>query len=279
MGSSEARGNNHRSLHIKLTLADDDHTDLGPEVDPTPATIPDNTVPLSGSYVTLKGFSTDEEYSSLWRNLRLWENVQLLDYISIQPPQHDSEIREWIQKIQSNGFVVYAIKADPRFVNTPVKGETMPAEKNHSEVLGIIAYLNIHPEHRELEVGAVIFGPALQRSAAATEVNYLMLRNAFEEKSPGLGGNSLPYRRVCWKCNHLNTKSRRAAERLGYVFEGTFRKHWIAKGRSRDSDWLSIIDDEWPVVKASLEQWLAHSNFDDQGRQIKTTDEIRASLK
>lgn len=124
-----------------------------------------------------------------------------------------------------------------------------------------------------------MFGPVLQRSAAATEVNYLLLKNVFEPDSPGLGGKSPPYRRVCWKCNHLNKKSRRAAERLGYMFEGTFRKHLIVKGRSRDSDWLSIVDDEWPVVKTALEKWLDRSNFDDEGRQIKAIDEIRASLK
>lgn len=66
---------------------------------------------------------------------------------------------------------------------------------------------------------------------------------------------------------------------MGYMFEGTFRKHLIVKGRSRDSDWLSIVDDEWPVVKTALEKWLDRSNFDDEGRQIKAIDEIRASLK
>lgn len=151
--------------------------------------------------------------------------------------------------------------------------------RKHNEVLGVIAYLDIHPNFRALEIGAVIFGPALARSAAATEAHYLMLRNVFEVKSPGLGGNSLPYRRVCWKCNHLNSKSRRAAERLGFVFEGTFRNHMIVKGRSRDSDWLSILEDEWPVVKGALEHWLERSNFDDQGRQIKAIVDIRASLK
>ena len=82
-----------------------------------------------------------------------------------------------------------------------------------------------------------------------------------------------------WKCNHLNTKSRRAAERLGFVFEGTFRKHLIVKGRNRDSDWLSIVDDEWPAVKAGLETWLDVSNFDISGRQKRTLEECRAKAQ
>lgn len=237
-------------------------------------------MPLKGEYVTLEVFKSDQEYTSLWNNLRLWENGHLLDYIPIPVPQDDKELRDSIKDLErARHFVVYAIKADPANVNPQPKRESTPVAGAHSEVVGIICYLNISLWNRELEVGGVIFGPVLQRSAAATEANYLLLLNVFEDRSPGVGGKSLPYRRVCWKCNHLNIKSRRAAERLGYVFEGTWRKHMIVKGRSRDSDWLSIVDDEWPVVKAALEQWLHKSNFDDQGRQIKAIDEIRASLK
>ena len=99
-----------------------------------------------------------------------------------------------------------------------------------------------------------------------------MIQNAFEPPS----GSA--YRRVCWKCNSLNKPSRRAAERLGFVYEGTFRKHMISRGRNRDSDWLSIVDDEWPVVKEALQKWMSDENFDGDGRQRRGLDEIRAEV-
>ncbi|KAK4504739.1 hypothetical protein PRZ48_002701 [Zasmidium cellare] len=252
---------------------------LGTEIDPTPAAVPDNTVPLRGHYVTLEALTSDAEYTSLHRNFRLQEKSHLFDYFPVAANATEEELRQFVQKWRDRDFIVYAIKADPAYVNPPKKGEEVPSSRKHTEVLGVIAYLDVQPNFRALEVGGVIFGPRLQRSAAGTEAHYLMLRNVFEPKSPGLGGNSLPYRRVCWKCNNLNSKSRRAAERLGYVFEGTFRNHMIVKGRSRDSDWLSIVEDEWPVVKKALELWLERSNFDEEGRQVKSLDEIRASLK
>lgn len=98
-----------------------------------------------------------------------------------------------------------------------------------------------------------------------------MLKNAFEHGPPGLA-----YRRVCWKCNRLNRPSRRAAERLGFVYEGTFRNHVISRGRSRDSDWLSIVDHEWLLVDAALCRWMADDNFDHQGRQITRLEDLRA---
>lgn len=253
--------------------------ELGPEVDPTPAAVPDNKIALKGEYVTLEEFKSDEEYTSIWNNLRPWENPALFLYLPVTAHSTEPELRQSLQSFRDRNFILYAIKGNSQYVNPPQKGEAVPATTKRNEVLGVISYLDVHPNFRALEIGAVIFGRALARSAAATEAHYLMLRNVLEPKSPGLGGDSLPYRRVCWKCNHLNSKSRRAADRLGFVFEGTFRNHMIVKGRSRDSDWLSILNDDWPVVKAALEQWLARSNFDDQGRQIKSMDEIRASLR
>ncbi|CAK4032675.1 gnat family acetyltransferase [Lecanosticta acicola] len=247
--------------------------ELGPEVPSTPAALPNNSHTLQSRHVTLEGLH-ESHIPSLWRNLRLWENGHLLDYLPMLVPQSEDELWQRLSKMSTErGFVLYAIKADPSQVNAGSKGE-----RNHTEVLGVIAYLNIVPENREIEVGGVLFGPALQRSAAATEVHYLVLRNVSEPDSPGLGGSSLPYRRIVWKCDRLNHRSRRAAERLGYVFEGRFRKHWIVKGRSRDSDFLSIVDDEWPVVKAALEQWLDDGNFDAEGRQVRRLDGIREEL-
>jgi RimJ/RimL family protein N-acetyltransferase len=124
--------------------------------------------------------------------------------------------------------------------------------------VGQASYLRIEPAHRSIEVGNIIFSPALQRSPGATEAMYLMAQYAFDD---------LGYRRYEWKCNALNQPSRRAALRLGFTFEGAFRQHMIIKGRNRDTAWFSMLDSEWPLRRANFERWLAPSNFDETGRQ------------
>jgi RimJ/RimL family protein N-acetyltransferase len=124
--------------------------------------------------------------------------------------------------------------------------------------LGQASYLRIEPAHRTIEVGHILFTPALQRSCGATEAMYLMARHAFAD---------LGYRRYEWKCNASNEPSRRAALRLGFTFEGVFRQHMIVKGRNRDTAWFSMLDSEWPLRQANFEQWLAPSNFDAAGEQ------------
>ena len=123
---------------------------------------------------------------------------------------------------------------------------------------GHAAYLRIEPNHRVIEVGAILYTPRLQRTADATEAMYLMAKHVFED---------LGYRRYEWKCDALNEPSRRAALRLGFSFEGVFRQHMIVKGRNRDTAWYAMLDSEWPARKAAFEQWLDPSNFDAQGKQ------------
>jgi RimJ/RimL family protein N-acetyltransferase len=123
--------------------------------------------------------------------------------------------------------------------------------------LGIGSYLRIDAANGVIEVGHLQYSPLLQKTRAATEAMYLMMRQVF-----GLG-----YRRYEWKCDSLNAASRRAAERLGFRFEGVFRQAMVYKGRNRDTAWYSIIDREWPAVAAGFEAWLAPSNFDASGRQ------------
>ena len=118
--------------------------------------------------------------------------------------------------------------------------------------------MRIEPVHRVIEVGSILYTPALQRTTAATEAMYLMARHVFED---------LGYRRYEWKCNALNQASRRAALRLGFTFEGIFRSHMIVKGRSRDTAWFSMLDSEWPARKAAFERWVSPANFDHAGRQ------------
>jgi RimJ/RimL family protein N-acetyltransferase len=134
--------------------------------------------------------------------------------------------------------------------------------------LGIATLMEIRPAMRVIEVGHIAYSPALQRTPLGTEAQYLLARYAFE---------TLGYRRYEWKCNALNAASRRAALRYGFVYEGTFRQHLIAKGRNRDNAWFSMLDSEWPVRRAAFERWLAPENFDAQGRQRIGLSELNRS--
>jgi len=125
--------------------------------------------------------------------------------------------------------------------------------------VGYFTLLEIRPQMRVIEVGHVLYSPALQRTRLGTEAQYLLARYAFE---------TLGYRRYEWKCNALNAASRRAALRYGFTYEGTFRQHLIAKGRNRDNAWFSMLDSEWPARKANFERWLAPENFTADGTQI-----------
>lgn len=127
------------------------------------------------------------------------------------------------------------------------------------------AYLRIDAAMGTIEVGHLAFGPRLRRTRAATEAMYLMARTAFE----------LGYRRYEWKCDSHNLASRRAAERLGFTYEGTFRQHLVYKGRNRDTAWYSMIDSEWPGVRAGFEAWLDPANFDPDGRQLASLISLR----
>jgi RimJ/RimL family protein N-acetyltransferase len=132
--------------------------------------------------------------------------------------------------------------------------------------LGVVSYLRITPEHGVIEIGHIWFGTPLQRTPAATEAIYLLARHVFDD---------LGWRRLEWKCNAANAASRRAAERFGFTFEGVFRKHQIVKGRNRDTAWYSIVDDEWPAIRAGFEAWLSPSNFGEDGRQRRTLEQWR----
>jgi len=130
------------------------------------------------------------------------------------------------------------------------------------------AYLRITPEHGVIEVGHILWGPAIARTRVATEALFLFARHAFDV---------LGYRRFEWKCNALNEPSRRAARRFGFTYEGTFRRHMVIKGHSRDTAWFAMTDEEWPTLRDGFERWLAPENFDSEGRQRTRLEELRAT--
>jgi RimJ/RimL family protein N-acetyltransferase len=131
---------------------------------------------------------------------------------------------------------------------------------------GWLTLLDVQPRHAVIELGSIWFSPGLQRTTAATEAIYLLLRHAADD---------LGYRRLAWKCNALNAPSKRAAERLGFTYEGRHREHMVVKGRRRDSDWYSIVEHEWPRCRAAFEAWLDPENFSADGRAKRGLAELR----
>ena len=135
-----------------------------------------------------------------------------------------------------------------------------------SAVLGMASFMRIRPSAGSAEVGFIAFSHALQRTPHATEAMYLMMAYVFQ---------TLGYRRYEWKCNNRNEPSELAATRLGFTYEGNFRQVHIAKGENRDTAWFSIIDSEWPSIKAGFKTWLSPENFDADAQQIKRLQECR----
>ncbi len=130
---------------------------------------------------------------------------------------------------------------------------------------GLATLSSCAPEAGVVEISGVLWGRSMRRSTAATEAIHLMLRYVFQQ---------LGYRRVEWKCDSRNEPSARAAQRLGFTYEGRFRQHMIVRGRNRDTDWYSMLDTEWPAIRARNERWLDPRNFDQNGHQLQRLEEI-----
>ncbi len=127
------------------------------------------------------------------------------------------------------------------------------------------ALMRIDPGHGVIEIGNILWGPAIARSRIATEALFLFASYAFD---------TLGYRRFEWKCHDRNAPSKQAAERFGFTFEGVFRNHMVVKGGNRDTAWYSIIASEWPELRARYGAWLNPTNFDDGGRQKRRLSEV-----
>lgn len=138
------------------------------------------------------------------------------------------------------------------------------------KAVGTLSLMRIDPNNGVIEVGNVAFSPLLKQTPASTEAQFLLMQYVFDE---------LRYRRYEWKCDALNAPSRKAADRLGFTFEGIFRQAVIYKGRSRDTAWFSITDAEWLLLKSAYQAWLSSENFFDDGRQRRSLSDIRAALK
>jgi len=212
---------------------------VGPPVDITPARPPE-PVTLVGRFGSVARLDAARDAADLWRAFN--GHDEIWTYISRYGPFADEPtFAAWLAG--------RAALSDPY---------TFTVRDPDGRALGLVALLEIRPAMRVIEVGFIVYSPALQRTALATETQYLLARYVFE---------TLGYRRYEWKCDALNASSRRAALRFGFVFEGIFRQHMITKGRSRDTAYFSMLDREWPARKLSFERWLAPENFGAEGRQ------------
>jgi RimJ/RimL family protein N-acetyltransferase len=206
--------------------------------------------PMIGRYCRVEPLDPGRHAEQLFGAYREDPEGRHWTYLPVEPFTDLDAYRRWLSEI--------AAKDDPLF-HAIVDIET-------GEACGIASFMRIEPSGGVIEVGHINFSPRLQATTAATEAMYLMMRRAFDE---------LGYRRYEWKCDSLNEPSCRAAERLGFTFEGTFRQHWIVKGRNRDTSWFSILDSEWPAVRARFERWLAPDNFDENGEQRRRLVDCR----
>ena len=223
---------------------------VGEHVDWHPVAPPDAS-PLRGTRVELVAVDPAAHTEALFEAAEgKGADPALWVYMPVGPFGSAEAMRTWLEQIASS--------TDPRFYVIVDRATGKPA--------GVASYLRITPEHGTIEIGHIWFGSTLQRTPGATEAIYLLARHAFDE---------LGYRRLEWKCDSFNERSRKAADRFGFVFEGVFRQHMVVKGRNRDTAWYAIVDRDWPTVRAAFEAWLDPSNFDEAGRQRRSLSELR----
>jgi RimJ/RimL family protein N-acetyltransferase len=201
---------------------------------------------MQGSHVRLEPLEADRHAFDLHGVFQGHDG--LWDYMPYGPFASASAYHRWAREREAG--------SDPRFF---VLRDTVSGKCG-----GIASYLRITPDMGSIEVGHICISPAMQRGVAATEAMFLMMAWAFDAG----------YRRYEWKCNALNLPSRRAAQRLGFSFEGVFRNHMVIKGRNRDSAWFSVIDSEWPALREAYSVWLAPGNFDPAGRQRERLSDL-----
>jgi len=203
---------------------------------------------LSGRTVNVSPLDLDRDVGPLFDALSTAPE-SLWTYMAFGPFANVSELAETLQRMCD----------DPSWQPYAIRVSGVPE--------GFASYLRIQPPEGVIEIGSITFSPAMQRTTAATEALYLMIRNVFDQG----------YRRCEWKCDDLNEPSRVAADRLGFRYEGTFAQATHYKGRNRDTAWYAITDREWPTLDDAFRRWLDPANFDEQGRELATLKEMRAT--
>ena len=201
---------------------------------------------VTGHYVRLEPLEPDAHAARLFHAFDGHDAVW--DYMPVGPFASAAQFHRWTREATERDDILFFAIYD----------------RDADAYGGFAAYLRVKPEAGSIEVGFIAMAPRLQRTRAATEAMYLMMKWAFESG----------YRRYEWKCDALNLPSRRAAQRLGLSFEGVFRQATVVKGRNRDTAWFAAIDAEWPALDEAFRLWLDPSNFDAQGRQREALSDL-----
>lgn len=207
--------------------------------------------PMAGRFCLVEPLDVDAHADDLFAAYALDVDGRNWTYLPYGPFESPEAHRVWL--------AASAASTDPLFFAI--------IDATTGRAVGGAAYLAVQPDLGSIEVGHLAYSPLLQRTPASTEAMYLMMRRAFEEYG---------YRRYEWKCDSHNAPSWNAAERLGFRFEGIFRQARVIKGRNRDNTYLSVVDSEWPALRAAFEAWLNPANFDAAGQQRRRLEEFRA---
>ena len=208
--------------------------------------------PMQGSYCRVEPIDPERHAGDLHDANMTDTEGRIWDYLPYGPFDTLVDYRTWMDAT--------CLSDDPMF-HAIIDLRTGTA-------VGVASYLRIAPAFGSIEVGHINYSPLIQRTPAATEAMYLMMKRAFE----------MGYRRYEWKCNALNAKSRSAAMRLGLSYEGVFRQAMVVKGRNRDSAWYAAIDKEWPALETAFQAWLDPGNFSADGTQIRALSDLTAPI-
>ncbi len=206
---------------------------------------------LAGTFVTLERLRARNHANAIHGANR--QDDAIWDFMPYGPFSDALDYGAWVQSVQSAG--------DPLFYAI--------FDKERDRWAGVASYLRIAPDAGSIEVGNINFAAPLQRTRAATEAMFLMMKWVFEAG----------YRRYEWKCDAANLASRRAAERLGFSYEGVFRQAAVVKGRNRDTAWFAVIDSEWPALERAFERWLGAGNFDRDAEQRARLSDLTAPVR
>ena len=215
---------------------------LGDKIDNYKIPLHPKGITLFGDLVNLEPLNANQHSIDLFKSNKIDVDGDNWKYLPYGPFKDIVEYEKWISEFEN--------LKDPSFFSI--------IRKKDKKAIGVASYLRIKPTDGSIEVGHINFSPILQKKTEATEAMYLMMKWTFDNG----------YRRYEWKCNALNIKSRNAAQRLGFSYEGVFRQMTMNKGRNRDTAWFAVIDKEWMNLEKCFKKYLSPDNYDNNGNQI-----------
>ncbi len=207
---------------------------------------------MEGRFCRIEPLATERHLPDLFEAYSDDTGGKLWTYMTDGPFNSIDELRHWMEP---------ACALDDPLFHALIDLAT-------GKAVGMAAYMRIKPKLGVIEVGSITYSTRTQGTSVATEAMFLMMRRVF---------NELGYRRYEWKCDSLNAASCRAAERLGFTFDGLFEQAVVYKGRNRDTAWYSILDRDWPPIEKAFVTWLNADNFDEHGQQKRKLQELIAS--